>query len=91
VDRTPGKLPNTTSRLIAMAASMLGSNDAVLKAMKCSAADFLCYCDGSKEPAWQELERLVTLIVTQQQKLIEENRQLLARHRAGWKKDGERP
>jgi hypothetical protein len=70
---------------------MLGSNDAVLKVMKCSAADFLCYCDGSKEPAWPELDRLVTLIVTEQRKLIERNREVLARHRAGRKKDGEQP
>jgi hypothetical protein len=42
MDRVPGKLPNTISRLIAMAA-----------------------------PPWRELDRLVTLVVFEQKKMIE--------------------
>jgi hypothetical protein len=82
MDRVAGKLPNTTSRLIAMAASMVGSVDEVMATMKCSEADFLEYLDGQKEPPWVELDRLVFLIVTEQRKLMDKNRALLDAHRA---------
>jgi hypothetical protein len=82
MDRIAGKLPNTTSRLIAMAASMVGSVDGVMAVMKCTEAEFLEYLDGQKEPSWMELDRLVFLIITEQRKLMDKNRELLAAYRA---------
>jgi hypothetical protein len=81
MDRIPGKLPNTASRLIAMAASMLGSVEEVMAVMKSTEADFIEYCAGRKEPRWDELDRLIFLIVAEQQKLMVKNRQLLDAHR----------
>ena len=82
MERAPPELPNTSSRLIAMAVSMLGSAQAVNAEMRCSAQDFDDYRIGKKEPSWPELDRLVTLIVREQNKLIARNRELLARIRA---------
>ena len=82
----PDKLSNTTSRLIALAVSLVGSPDDVKAAMKCSDADFLAYCDGRKEPSWPELDRLITLIVREQSAIIAKNRELLDEHRARHKK-----
>lgn len=82
----PDRLSNTTSRLIAMAASLVGSAHEVQAAIKCSAADFLEYCNGSKEPTLPELDRLITLIIHEQGKIIAHNRELLADQRARHKK-----
>ena len=65
-----------------MAVSMLGSAQAVNAEMRCSAEDFRDYCAGKKEPSWPELDRLVTLIVREQSKLIASNRELIAQIRA---------
>jgi hypothetical protein len=77
MDRVPENLPNTTSRLIAMAASLVGSVNEVMVVMKSTEADFIEYCAGRKEPPWPELDRLIFLIITEQKKLMETNRALL--------------
>jgi hypothetical protein len=82
----PDRLSNTTSRLIALAVSLVGSPDAVKATMKCSDADFLAYCDGRKEPSWPELDRLIDLIVREQGNIIAKNRDLLADQGARHKK-----
>ena len=82
MDRDPPKLPNTSSRLIAMAVSLVGDSRKLMEHMHCSEADFLAYCDGRKEPTWPELDRLITLIVREQGKIIAHNRDLLAAQRA---------
>ena len=64
----PPKLPNTSSRLIALAVSLVGSAQAVSTEMRCSDEAFLDYCAGKKEPSWPELDRLVGLIVREQGK-----------------------
>jgi hypothetical protein len=61
-----------------MAASLVGSAHEVQAIMKCSAADFLEYCNGNKEPTWPELDRLIGLIIHEQGKIIAANRDLLA-------------
>lgn len=70
---------NITSRLIAMGASLVGSAEQVMAAMQCSAENFRLYSGGTREPTSRELERLISLIVREQQKLISANRTALAR------------
>jgi hypothetical protein len=77
MERLPGKLPNTSSRLIAMAVNLLGSSQEVMARMKCSAVEFEDYCASRKEPTWAQLDRLVTLIVDEQQAGITKNREFL--------------
>ena len=81
MDRGPEKLPNTASRLIAMAASLVGGAEAVRRAMVCSPEDFQNYCSGLEEPPYAELDRLVTLIIVEQQKIIDRNHDFLAKMR----------
>jgi hypothetical protein len=83
LERVPPKLPNTSSRLIAMAVSFVGEAQSVALEMKCSNVDFLEYCAGQKEPPLDELDRLIGLIVREQAKLIAQNRELLAKMRLG--------
>jgi hypothetical protein len=59
MDRVPGRLPNTSSRLIAMAVSLVGEAQSVMLEMKCSREDFLDYCAARKEPPAEELDRLI--------------------------------
>jgi hypothetical protein len=82
VDRPPARLPNTSSRLIAMAASLVGAAEDVATEMRCSAEDFREYRAGTKEPSAPELERLVALIIREQAKVIAKNRELLVQMRA---------
>jgi hypothetical protein len=82
MDRAPDKLPNTSSRLIAMAVSLVGSALEVMAQMKSSEADFRAYCGGEKEPDGAEFSRLVSLIIREQGKLIAQNRELMAQIRA---------
>ena len=70
--------PNTGSRLIAMATTLLGSADEVKALLKCSEADFYKYCDGRKEPSWTEIDRLVAAIVREQRRKMVKNRAFLA-------------
>ena len=78
MDRVPPKLPNISSRLIAMAVALVGESQSVMLEMRCSHRDFLDYCAGRQEPTGEELHRLVELVVAEQRKLIEKNRELLA-------------
>ena len=82
MESVPPNLPNTCSRLIAMAVSFVGEAQSVALEMKCSNADFLEYCAGLKEPTLAELDRLIGLIVSEQAKLIAQNREFLAQTRA---------
>jgi hypothetical protein len=82
MDRVPERLPNTSSRLIAMAASLVGDLDAVRRAIKCSPEDFREYCSGRKQLPYDELDQVINVIVTEQQKIIAKNRELLAAIRA---------
>ena len=82
LDRAPPKLPNTASRLIAMAASLVGEVEAVRLAMGCSNADFLEYVGSKKEPPWPEFDRLIQLILREQGKMIAKNRELMSEIRA---------
>lgn len=82
MDRLAGKLPNTTSRLIAMAVSLVGDGETVRSAMQSSAEDFGDYRAGRKEPPFPELDRLVNLIIREQGQMIARTRELLARNRA---------
>ena len=86
MDRAPPKLPNTSSRLIAMAVSLVGEVQSVALEMQCSNADFLDYCAARKEPPADQLERLIALIIREQGRLISQNRQLLADMRANIKR-----
>jgi hypothetical protein len=79
VERTPARTPNTCSRLIDMAVSLVGGAQSVMLAMRCSHAEFREYCLGLREPSAEEFERLVDLIVSEQRKLLEKHRELLAR------------
>ena len=87
MDRLPGKLPNTTSRLIAMAVSLVGDGEAVRLAMQSSAQDFGDYRAGRKEPPFSELDRLIILIIREQGQMIARTRELLARNRARRQRD----
>lgn len=78
MDRGRTKLPNTSSRLIAMAITLLHSPQAVQEHMRCSNEEFEAYRSGAKEPPWQELARLIDLIVSEQSRVIQKNRDLLA-------------
>jgi hypothetical protein len=77
LDRRPDKLPNTCSRLIAMAVSLVGAVAPVMAHMRSSPADFEDYRAGRKEPPWSEFDRLVSLIVREQQVVIARNRAFL--------------
>ena len=79
VDTTDGK---TAPRLIAIAAGLVGEAQKVREAMQCSPADFLKYCDGTKELPLQELDRLLSLIIREQGLIIAKNREMLSQLRA---------
>jgi hypothetical protein len=80
-DRTPPKLPTTTSRLIAMAVTLVGEAQSVMLEMRCSRVDFREYCFGLKEPSTEEFDRLLELIVLEQRKMIDQYRELLGQIR----------
>ena len=82
MERVPPNLPNTCSRLIAMAVSFVGEAQSVALEMKCSNADFLEYCAGQKEPTLTELDCLIGLIISEQAKLMAKNGELLAKMQA---------
>ena len=78
LDRVPDRLPNTASRLIAMAMNLGASAEAVRGMLGCAEAEFLVYRSGAKEPTWRQLDRVVMFIVEEQSKLIQKNRELIA-------------
>jgi hypothetical protein len=81
MDRAREHLPNNASRLIAAAVSLVGSAEEVRAFMKSLEDDFSDYCAGRKEPSFPELDRLVTLIIREQGKIIAHNRELLRQMR----------
>jgi hypothetical protein len=81
LDRVSEAQANTGARLIAMAVSLVGSVEEVKAYLRSTEADFLDYCAGAKEPALPELDRLITLIIREQGKIIAQNRELLQRIR----------
>jgi hypothetical protein len=81
MDRVPPSVPNTASRLITMAVSLVGEAQAVALEMKCSATDFRDYLAGKKEPPMEEFNRLVDLVIREQARLIARNRELIAQAR----------
>ena len=83
MDRAPARLPSSSSRLIAVAVSLVGSAERVRTCMNCSQADFGDYCSGAREPNWIERGRLIDLIVAEHARIIAANRTLLAALRSG--------
>jgi hypothetical protein len=81
LERISDESQNTGARLIAIAVSLAGSVEEVRAHMRSTEADFLDYCAGAKEPALPELDRLITLIIREQGKIIAQNRDLLQRVR----------
>lgn len=76
------RAPDTTLKLIALAVSLVGDQSKVMKQMRCSEADFLLYCSGEKELPLRELDRLVSLIVHEQQAKVAAQRERLRAFRA---------
>jgi hypothetical protein len=72
-------LPNT---LVAMAISLVGDADFVRREIGCSPANFTAYCAAQQQPPWPEHDRLIQLIVREQQKVIARNRDLISQIRA---------
>ena len=75
--RTITKPANVTSQLIAAAVSLVGAPGEVRTHMRSTEKHFLDYCAGVKEPSPVELERLITLIIREQGRIIAQNRNLL--------------
>ena len=82
-ERAAARPPSTASRLIAMAVSLVGEAQSVMLEMRCSHAEFREYCLGLREPSAEEFERLMDLIVSEQRKLLDKHRELLAQLRGG--------
>jgi len=81
LERMPRKPPNAASRLIAMAVTLVGEAQSVMLEMRCSHAEFREYTLGLREPTAEELDRLLELIISEQRKMIERNRELAAQLR----------
>lgn len=77
MDRGPQNLSSTSSRLIAMAVALVGSEERVRAHMRCDAVDFRAYRAGAKEPDWVQLGRLVDFIIDEHRRVITENRAAL--------------
>jgi hypothetical protein len=69
--------PDTTPQLIALAVSLVGGGRKVMEQMRCSDADFFLYRSGQKELPLPELDRLVSLIIDEQQRAIAKRRESL--------------
>jgi hypothetical protein len=50
--------------------------------LNCSDADFAAYRAGRKQPNQTEFETLVSIIIREQDKIIQRNREVLAKIRA---------
>lgn len=81
MDRVPPRLPTTASRLIAMAASLLGDAEKVRSEVGCSPEEFRAYREAEREPPWHQVDRLVLLILREQAKAIARNRELTGKIR----------
>jgi hypothetical protein len=60
-----------------MAVSLVGDAEQVRLTLRCTGDDFRCYCAGTKEVSYEELDRLITLIVREQGLIIARNREFL--------------
>ena len=74
MERAPEILPNTTSRLIAMALLLVSDEEVVRRSMGASAEDFTLYREGKKEPPWPAFDGLVELIVSRQRERMARTR-----------------
>ena len=74
----PNRKPTTAADLIEAATNLLQSREAVRAQLEADAFQFEQWADGSAEPPWSAFERLVFLVLTEQQKRVAQNRQLLA-------------
>jgi hypothetical protein len=73
--------PDTTPQLIALAVSRVGDQGKVMEQMRCSEADFLLYRSCQKEVPFEELHRLVSVIIHEQQiKIRKQGERLNAIH-----------
>jgi hypothetical protein len=81
VEHTKYGKGSTASRLIAMAASLVGDAETVRKELGCSLEDFRAYIESRKDLPWPELDRLIGLIVREQGNIIATNRELTAKAR----------
>ncbi len=66
---------------MAMAVALVGSADRVRIRMQCSESDYAAYSAGLKEPSSPELNRLVDLIVDEQSRAVQANREAIRRVR----------
>jgi len=64
----PERLPNSSARFMAMAVSLTGSPEKVRAAMECPKEQFRQYREGAKQPTWDELCRLIVLVLGAQKK-----------------------
>jgi len=81
--REPAPIDRIASRLIAMAARLCGGDmEKVRQRMGCSSSDFDDYLAARKTPSNPEFDRVVALIIEEQDKIIEKNRAVLAAMRA---------
>ena len=95
MERAPQNLPNTSSRLVAMAVRLLGSRSALQARLRWSDEQLELYSSGRGEPSFDEFAGLVSLIVDEQRAVIEKNRVLLSeigtRGRGASSAGGEKP
>jgi hypothetical protein len=75
----PENAEGVASKLIGMAVSLVGKAH-VMAYMKCSDDDFRDYYDARKSPPQPDIERLIQLILREQNKIIAKYRELLAKN-----------
>jgi hypothetical protein len=81
MDRVPQNGEGLASKLIDMAVYLVGKAH-VMAYMRCSDDDFRDYCDARKSPPQPDIERLIELIVREQNKIIAKYREALAKSSA---------
>ena len=79
---SPDVGPKTSSRMIAMAVSLVGSPDPVRKAMALSTDEFEKLGAGLQDLTRAQFDQLVSIIFLEQSRLIERNRALISRIKA---------
>lgn len=82
MDRIPEGISRATSRLITMAVSLLGDEEAVRKELNCSLPDFRAFIAMHKPPTAEQLNTLISIVVREQRSLIVKSRELSAELRA---------
>jgi hypothetical protein len=79
MDCMPQNGEGVASKLIGMAVYLVGKAH-VMAYMRCSEDNFRDYCDARKSPPQPDVERLIELILREQNKIIAKYRELLARN-----------